>query len=216
MNTTKRPLSDIDTYIFIDTSNIRSSCFTTLGFWIDFKKLYHYFQQKYPNLKAVYYYEGIANDDNSKIKEFNKLRKIGYTVKSLARKSYLNPAIYKDVKCKKCGNIQRTQIQKKSVSLKSNVDVFLSADLLNLVYTAKKKTHIILVSCDGDYAEMIKVALNANPKIYISVLGTPVVKNRTNTFSMRLQELRKNNLPRFLIRNIDNIRPKISQTSNKK
>lgn len=57
---TKTPLSQLDTYVFIDTSNIRASCLKTLSFKIDFKNLFQYFQKKYHNLQEVYYYEGIA------------------------------------------------------------------------------------------------------------------------------------------------------------
>lgn len=94
--------------------------------------------------------------------------------------------------------------------MKSNVDVYLATDLLRLAYLARKKTYTILVSCDGDYAEMVKSALGANPKIAISVLGTPVVKDRKNTFSMRLQEVR-GKMPNFYIRNIQNIQPLIEK-----
>lgn len=112
--------------------------------------------------------------------------------------------------CRKCGAKRRVQVLKKSTKMKSNVDVYLATDLLRLAYLARKKTHIILVSCDGDYAEMIKSALGANPKIAISVLGTPVVKDGKNTFSMRLQGMR-GKMPIFYIRNIQNIQPLIEK-----
>lgn len=97
---------------------------------------------------------------------------------------------------------------KKSLSLKSNVDVYLATDMLSLVYTCKKKTHIVLESCDGDYTEMIKTALDANPRVLITVLGTPVVRNNTNTFSVRLQALR--GMECFAIMNVQTIKDKIS------
>lgn len=207
---TKTPINQLDTFVFIDTSNIRASCLKTLGFKIDFKKFLKYFRNKYQNLCEIYYYEGISNNDVEKTKEFSKLRKMGYAVRSLSRKAYVNPAIMKKVRCRKCGHTWETQVMKQSLSLKSNVDVYLATDLLKLAYLADKETHIILVSCDGDYAEMIKSAIATNPNVLITVLGTPVVKDKNNTFSMRLQCLR-GKLPNFWVRNIDNLRPQIEQ-----
>ncbi len=206
----KTPLTDLDTYVFVDTSNIRSACLATLGFKIDFGKFMIYLRKKYPKLKEVRYYEGISRGDKSKQEAFRKLRKVGYTVCALSRKAYENPPVYKRVKCPKCKYTWDTQVLKKSVSLKSNVDVYLATELLGLVYSVKRETHIVLVSCDGDYAEMIKAAVAANPKISITVMGTPVVRSGANTFSMRLQVLR-NKLPRFKIMNIQNIQPRIEQ-----
>lgn len=203
------PVAELDTYVFIDTSNIRTSCLKTLRFAIDFKKLIKYFRNKYKYLCGVYYYEGISNNDQAKSKEFRKLMRIGYDVRSLSRKAYVHEAVYKDIKCRKCGNTWRTRIMKRMVSLKSNVDVYLATDLLKVAYLAKKEVHIIIVSCDGDYAEMIKSAIEVNSKVLITVMGTPVVKNELNTFSMRLQELR-GKIPRFNIINIDTIKDLIS------
>lgn len=49
---TKRPqkiaCKNQDTYIYIDVSNIRSACLKTLGFMVDFAKLFDYFKEKYP------------------------------------------------------------------------------------------------------------------------------------------------------------------------
>lgn len=208
MEAKKKP--ELDPYVFIDVSNIRAACVKTLGFNIDFIKLIGYLRKKYPRLKSVYYYEGIANGDTDKQAEFDALRLAGYEVKSLERKIYVEPAVYKEITCRNCKTKRRVQVLKKTTKMKSNVDVYLATDLLRLAYLARRNTHIILVSCDGDYAEMIKSALETNPKITISVLGTPVVKNRKNTFSMRLQEMR-GKIPNFHIRNIQNIQPIIAK-----
>lgn len=208
MEVKKKP--ELDTYVFIDVSNIRAACVRTLGFNIDFFKLLDYLRKKYPKLKNVYYYEGISSGDKRKRAEFSKLAKAGYEVKSLERKVYVEPPVYREVVCKKCKAMRRVQVLKKATKMKSNVDVYLATDLLRLAYLARKKTHIILVSCDGDYAEMIKSALETNPRITISVLGTPAVKSGKNTFSMRLQEMR-GKVPNFHIRNIQNIQPLITK-----
>jgi len=197
-------LSDLETYVFIDASNIRSCCLKTLGLKVDFYKLLEYFRKKYPNLKNVYYYEGIAKDDAKKQAEFDSLEKAGYEVRSLERKIYIEPPVYKEVKCRQCKAVRRVQILKKSTKMKSNVDVYLATELLKVVFPTKRPTHIILVSCDGDYAEMIKTAIDYNRNVHISVVATPVVKNSRNTCSTRLQALRRYS-PNFYLTDIRDI-----------
>lgn len=197
MEVKKKP--ELDTYVFIDVSNIRAACVRTLGFNIDFIKLIGYLRRKYPKLKNVYYYEGIANGDTKKQAEFDRLEAVGYSICALERKAYANPPIYKEVKCRNCKATRRVQVLKKVTKLKSNVDVYLATDLLKLAYLTKKPVRIILMSCDGDYAEMIRSAIETNPKVRIDVLATPVVHNVAksggtsdgkNTCSTRLQKMR--------------------------
>lgn len=211
MNTMKKfpPLTDFPTYVFIDASNIRAACLKTLNLSINFPKLLRYLQRKYPNLQDARYYEGIANDDKAKGKVFNQLRRAGYTVCPLERKTYIEPAVYKEIRCRQCKSVQKTRVLKKTTKMKSNVDVYLAADLLKLAYLCKKPVHVILVSCDGDYAEMIKSAIETNPKVRISVLATPPAKDfRKNTLSVRLKAL-FNEIPRYELRNINDIRDHI-------
>lgn len=201
----KTPLSELDTYIYIDASNIRAACLKTLKLKIDFRKLIKYFRNKYPRLQETRYYEGVADDDSQKKQHFSSLKRAGYTVCSLSRKTYIDPAMYKEVKCKKCGNVQKVQTLKRSIKMKSNVDVYLATDLLETAYLAKKPVHIILASCDGDYAEMIKNAIIKNKNVTISVLATPAVKDYSrNTLSVRLKELR-NSIPRFHLTDVRDI-----------
>ena len=169
-------LSKIKAYALIDVSNIRSCCLKTCDFQIDFAKLMKYLNKKYPNLQDVRYYEGISKDDEHKKIEFQKLKKLGYTIKSLSRKSYINPAIYGNSKCKKCHHQNRIKTLPKSIKLKSNVDVYIATELLEIAFSAKSPIHIILFSCDGDYAEAIKSATK-NPKVQITVIATPAIKN---------------------------------------
>lgn len=115
--------------------------------------------------------------------------------------------------------MRRVQVLKQSVSLKSNVDVYLATDLLKIAYLATKPTQIILVACDGDYAEMIRAALETNKNVQISVLATPVVPpvrlgggkiKSINSCSKRLQGLR-GVLQRFVMLNIKDIQDLIKQ-----
>ena len=228
------PLLKQDTYVFADVSNIRSSCLKTLDFLIDFVKLLDYFKRRYPNLKAVRYYEGIASDDEKKRKMFRFLGKQGYIICPLERKSYIFKETKEaDVKCPKCKHKWTAEIVEEHLTMKSNVDVYLATQLLRVAHFATEPTHIILVSCDGDYAEMIKDALE-NENVTITVLATPMVRNfarsasasqrlkskqacfsptaaspmKKNTLSVRLKELRILE-PRFKLYNIENIRQHI-------
>ncbi len=208
-----------DTYVFVDVSNICSSCLKTLSLKIDPYRLLEYFRKKYPKLRNIYYYEGIARGDTEKQKKFDDLGKAGYTVRPLERKVHIEPPVYKEVKCKDCKAARRVQVLKKAVKMKSNVDVYLATDLLKLAYLTTKPVRIILVACDGDYVEMIKTALETNANVRIEVLATPVVPRvlkadgtyeNKNTCSTRLQKLR-GKLQNFAILNIENIRDLIKQ-----
>lgn len=202
----KTPLVEFETHVFIDASNIRSACLKTLGFMIDFAKLLDYFKKKYPNLKEVRYYEGIANGDAKKQRIFDFLEQEGYAVCPLERKTYISADIERrEMKCPACGNRWMAEILRERKVMKSNVDVYLATELLRVAHFAERETHIVLVSCDGDYAEMIESAIGVNEKVTISVLGTPVVRNNRNTFSMKLQRMR-GKVNRFIILDISHIR----------
>lgn len=191
MGARKTSLQQRDTYVFIDVSNIRLACSKTLGLWLDFVKLSGYFQKKYPNLKDMRYYEGISRDDEKKQKSFEYLAKKGYTICPLTRKSYNSVETEEyDVKCPRCGNEWKAEFSRERKIMKSNVDVYLATELLTIAHTAASPIHIILVSCDGDYAEMIKNALG-NPNVTISVLATPFTRNLAkNTLSVRLKQIK--------------------------
>lgn len=205
------PVDEIDTYVFIDASNIRAACLKTLKFKLDFLKQTVYLQNKYQNLQEVRYYEGIADNDTKKFDEFRMLERAKYTVCSLARKVYVSPAQYKKIKCRQCGYEWRTQTLRRSIKLKSNVDVYLANDFLEIAHFAKKPTLIVLMSCDGDYAEMIKGAISSNEMVSVQVLATPFVKPLTdNAMSARLTQL-FNTIPRFDIANLNNIRDYVEQ-----
>ncbi len=207
-----------DTYVYIDVSNIRSSCLKTLDFLINFTKLMDYLKQKYPNLKEVRYYEGIAANDQKKLRMFKFLKRKGYTICSLERKSYSSIEIEeKDVKCPKCNHKWTTKFTKEHKSLKSNVDVYLASDMIAQASITTQPTRLILISCDGDYTEAIKTAINLNNHISIAVLATPPVRNMAkNTLSIRLKNL-LNELPKekYSLNYISAIQEKIKSNKQK-
>lgn len=198
------------TYVLLDVSNIRSACLKSCNFRIDFIKLYDYLVSKYLNLCDVRYYEGIAHNDLQKKILFKELGEHGYIMKPLVRRAYTDPAIMKTFVCKHCGKRNRVEALPSETKMKSNVDVFLSAEMLKIAYEAHEPTHIILFTCDGDYAEAIKIALQ-NQNIVITVVATPPIRDwKKNALSIRLKELRKDFGKRYMLNNVNDIRDNIS------
>ena len=188
MNKTQQKLVNLDTYVFIDASNIRYACLRSCGIRLSFPKLIKYFQGKYRYLRSVKYFEGISDNDQNREKQFKSYTKLGYEIHSLSRKAYIDPAVYKEFICKKCKTPNRVKVLEKSKKLKSNVDVYIATELLEVAHLATKPTHIILMSCDGDYAEMIKSAVN-NKNVHLTVIATPPTE-KYNALSSRLKQLR--------------------------
>lgn len=206
------PLLSYDTYVYIDVSNIRLACQKTLGFRIDFVKLMDYFQRKYPNLKEVRYYEGVAKGDLEKQNMFKYLQGRGYTICALERKSYNSTNLDEhEVKCPECDHEWTESFAKERKTMKSNVDVYLASDMIVQASTAERPMRIILVSCDGDYAEAIKNAIHLNDHVLIAVLATPLVqKMARNTLSTRFRDLAAEiPTPRYILQNIKDIRDNI-------
>lgn len=204
-----------DTYIYIDVSNIRSACLKTLGFRIDFVRLLDYFKQKYPNLREVRYYEGIATNDTKRRRMFNFLERKGYTICALKRKSYNFVEVEKqNMKCPRCGYGWNAESAKERKMMKSNVDVYLASDMLVRASVTNCPVRLILVSCDGDYAEAIRNMLNLNENVSVSVLATPKTKELgKNTLSVRLKDL-LNELPRdrYSLNYVDAIKQRVATT----
>lgn len=200
---------NFDTYVFIDVSNIRSACYKSCGFKIDFIKLYNYLKNKYPKLKDVRYYEGIARNDKDKESVFEQLSNVGYTIRSLRRRAYNNPAIMKSFECRQCGRRNRVEIMPRETKMKSNVDVFLASEMLEIAYEAKNPIRIIIFSCDGDYAEAIRIAAK-NKNVNITVIATPSIRDRNkNSLSIRLKELKSELIDQYHLNNINDIKDNI-------
>jgi hypothetical protein len=196
---TKVKIVDLPTYIYIDGSNIRLACRKSCGFDLDFRKLYAYFTVKYQHLVRAQYFEGVGIGDSKKEAIFRNYEKYGYEVVPLIRKCYTSPAKYKTFKCCNCGTENKVKIADKMVVMKSNVDVLLCSKVMSDVARNKATAHFIVVSGDGDYAEMIKQILVDHPDAYVSVLSTPYQKYN-NYLSTRFKELLV--IPHFNLLNI--------------
>lgn len=207
---TRKKLADLDAYVFIDASNIRASCLRSCGFRVDFMRLLEYLHRKYPRLKEVNYYEGIAKGDSKKKTLFEEMEINGYNVKSLERKSYISDRVFKKFRCKKCGTYNKVEILPKLIKMKSNVDVYLATEMVQTALSKRKHIHIILLSCDGDYAEAIRAIAN-NKNIRITVMATPFLRDyNKNTLSIRLKKLCTELAGQYKLFNIEDIKDVIS------
>ena len=204
-------LKNAKTYVYIDVSNIRYACSWSLGFQLDFAKLYAYLKKKYPGLQDVRYYEGIAKSDKKKRDHMKFLKeKVGYTICPLERKSYVADARYKNFRCLKCGFLNKVKILPKVTKMKSNVDVYLASDMVECAARAKEPINIVLLSCDGDYVEAIKACLRLSPESLITVLAVPMKKVR-NYLSKRLRDLRNElSHDNYRLNNIEEVKQLVS------
>jgi uncharacterized LabA/DUF88 family protein len=202
----KPDFATMSTNVYIDASNIRFACAHSLRLNLDFGRFYTYLAKKYAGLEQVKYFEGIASNDKKRKKYFQTLTRLGYDVFSLERKTYESPAVMKRFKCNNCGSPNQVEVAPRAVKLKSNVDVFLASEMMFDAHDIKPPAHLILVSCDGDYAELIKKILLNRPYLYVSVIATPFTKTH-NYLSQRLKQLSSMN--RYNLININNIRDHI-------
>lgn len=207
----KIKLKDLETYVYIDSSNIRNALKVSHR-KLEWKMLYQYFENSYKNLQSVKYFEGIDKEDSLKTMEFQNLKKFGYEIKALERKAYINPPKYKTFKCQNCKEKNTVEILKESKTLKSNVDVYLCSELMGDLLSYNKPVHAIILTCDGDYAEMIRNTIEKNMNVHISVFATPFTKYN-NYLSIRLKELER--IERYYLVNILNIKDKISVQNGK-
>ena len=205
-------LKELDTYVYIDSSNIRNALRIS-HVELDYAMLLNYFKTTYRLLKVIKYFEGIDRTDLDKIKLFENYEKLGYEMKTLERKSYNNPPKFKIFKCVNCKEKNTVEILKESKTLKSNIDVYLCSELMGDLLSVKRESHAIILTCDGDYAEMIKNVLSKNENIHISVFSTSFTKYN-NYLSVRLKELER--VERYYLVNILNIKDKIRVIDQKK
>ncbi|MBR1795859.1 NYN domain-containing protein [Candidatus Saccharibacteria bacterium] len=205
-------LIDIKTFVYIDASNIRSACLNSCGFRLNFAKLCKYFRNKYPNLEKICYYEGLSKTDDVKRGYLEELSKnSGCKICTLERKSYTEPPRYQKYICKECKAQNNIKIAPRTLKLKSNVDVYLATDMMVDAYRNNDKMHIIVASCDGDYAEAIQNVLKINPEAYITILATPRTAVR-NCLSSRLKMLSRTIGPaHYSLADITNIKDLIME-----
>ncbi len=200
-------LLTLKTFVYIDASNIRNALRKS-HIELDFIKLNEYITQKYDHLSAVKYFEGVDIEDKEKVALYEAYEKAGMNMHLLTRKSYLSKAQFKSFDCTNCKTPNKVEVREEKTTLKSNIDVFLSTEIFSDLIQTREPLHLVLVSCDGDYAEMIKKILELYPRTYVTVVATPF-KKYGNYLSARLSELKK--MDRYHLINILTVKEKIGE-----
>ena len=131
---------------------------------------------------------------------------------SLSRQAYTKRTLDKYiVECPNCGYKWARQLSGGNKVLKSNVDVYLASEFMLVASRAKDPIHLVLFSCDGDYAEMIRCAIENNRGLHISVVATPYLgQSPLNMLSSKLMKLRKE-IVRYSLQNIGDFIDEIRQ-----
>jgi len=129
--------------VFIDVSNIYYSQ-QTMGWHIDYEKLYKLFQYE-TNLAVAYFYSGIVSNNQSQHKFFKKMKKFGYVVKT------------KEVKWIK-------DRKSKILKGKGNLDIELALDMSQQI---GKYHTAILLSGDSDFVPVVQFAIDKKRKVVV-------------------------------------------------
>ena len=129
------------TALFIDAANMFYSQ-KTIGFKVDYKKLYQYLDEVF-HLRLAFYYIGFDPDNQEQVKFLDKLETFGY-------RTFRKPI---------------KKINNKGLTLdKANVDVELAVDsVLNL----KRFKNFILASGDSDFAYLLKVLKKESKRVFV-------------------------------------------------
>ncbi len=177
---------DTKTYAFIDAANLFYGGEKSLGWKIDYKKLYRYLKEKYQVSKA-FYYAGVETHGiqysilDRKPLELNKL--LSYLQKKLKGKNINEEDIILIGK-----HIKRIRFYKKLEEFgyklrlkptkiywnegkpvkKANCDVDMTLDLIRYI---KQYSTALIMSGDGDFAAVIKYLQSRKRKVVILARG---------------------------------------------
>ena len=131
------------TAIFIDASNVYYSQ-KSLGWQIDYQKLFNFFKQE-TNLVKAYFYSGVVSKNKGQQKFFSKMEQFGYIVKT------------KEVKWIK-------DKQKKIIKGKGNLDIELALDM---VLESNNFDTAILISGDSDFEPIVQHLKGKSKKVIV-------------------------------------------------
>lgn len=173
-------------YAFIDAANLFYGGQKSLGWSIDYKKLFKYLKQKFKTIK-VYYYAGIEienfpyNPLSGKDINLEKLTEfLQFNLESVAMSQENKERITKSIKrikfYKKLSQfgyilkLKPTKIYKnrKYIIKKANCDVDLTFDLIRLF---NKYSEIVILSGDGDFLPVLLYLKKNNKKVNILARG---------------------------------------------
>lgn len=142
--------------VFIDAANVIYSQ-RTLGWQIDFKKLYSYFDKNY-KLDSVYFYFAYVKENSKQRGFFDKLRSWGYRIRT------------KEVKI----------IRQKDGTFikKGNLDVELTIDAIRIL---QNYSTAVLMSGDSDFNSLIKYLQYRKKKVIVISSKGHVAKELLNS-----------------------------------
>ena len=166
----------INTYAFVDASNLFYGGEKSLGWKIDYKKLLIYLKDKY-YVSKVFYYAGIELNgffysilDNKPI-GLNVLLAF-YRKKNVEQRKVQRAKFYR--KLQEFGYrlrlkpVKTFKDEKGRISKKANCDVDLTFDMMRLKDEYK---NAVLISGDGDFAILVKYLISIGKKIHFLARG---------------------------------------------
>lgn len=175
------------TYAFIDVPNIQSTARQALGFSIDWFKLYDYLKTRW-KCEKIFYYSDHRSADVERIQEHHALKELGYVVFSKPYRRYVGVEEEIQIHCTTCNQIL-TYIRPGKVTWKSNCDVEIAVDCMNLV---QPDSTVILFSGDGDFEYVIRQLVAKGVRVYIVSSPDKILKNnlpRSSRLSSKLLKL---------------------------
>ena len=209
-------LKHAKTFVFIDVSNIRRACNKGLGFNISFMRFKNYLKHKYHRLEDVRYYEGMSIGDEKKKEYLDYLKKVGgFTICTLERKSYYTGPSEVSCVCDYCGRETKLQIAAGYTKFKSNVDVYIAANMVEIAATNDGPLHFILVSCDGDYDEAVRSVFRINSNVFFTIIATSLSAKPENSMSLRLKNLQSEFQEHLAIVDINVLKDRIQYTERR-
>ncbi|PIV07814.1 hypothetical protein COS53_00415 [Candidatus Shapirobacteria bacterium CG03_land_8_20_14_0_80_35_14] len=149
------------TYIFIDSANLIFGAKATGKWKVDFNKLFNYLKDKYQT-KKIFYYTGFK-PKSSDIQKIEKLKSIGYVVKSKPLKFIKQKSVTQKNQCPKCKH-DWTKITTKPPLVKANCDVDLTLDVLKYQSLFDQ---IVVLSGDGDFLILYQYLESIGKKVKI-------------------------------------------------
>jgi len=169
----------IERYAFIDVYNTDNTTRKVLGFTIDWEKLYKYLKGKW-NCQKVYFFAGIEPGDMEKEQEYDRLKGIGYEMRTKRTMVYKVKDRTVELTCMKC-HLKQPKIIDMGYTRKSNCDVELTMEVM---LRAKPKVDLMILTGDGDFTKLIEYAQAQGSTIKVVAYtrrGEPTHQKRLST-----------------------------------
>ena len=200
----------MDKYAFIDVRNADATTSELCGFYIDWGKLHKHLIERL-GCKQAFYYTGIEQGNDEETKEFDALSRLDSSVaRTKPMQIYKIPDRKISVVCNKCGESVVDTIDM-GYKRKGNCDVDLTIDLLE---NAKSETEMYLFTGDGDFAPLVRKAIERGvSKVHIvssdKVIMRAGIPNRR--LSTKIKALFKEFRGKVDLVDIDSLRDRIKK-----